>query len=236
MYKIIEIPENNFGEHYKTLQNVEAFAVDTEYTPLRARKSQISSIQLCIGETVYFIKLSRWNKEIDDLLKNKTTLKYFHNVKAELQCFWSNEYKEVNGIAFDSMIASYILDPTKKRYGLKQLVKEVFGYEMVDLKKWFKEGKTFNDYYFNKKADAIQYACDDAYYTYKLTKLWIPKIDAKFKELYYDIELPLAEILARMEMEGVHLNVEGLRALKDEYIPKEQNLREKLQKIARETL
>jgi DNA polymerase-1 len=174
--------------------------------PLHGNRSELFSIQICpkIGEA-YFIRDIVENKQLVDMLENPNIRKYVHGGKAEYQslkcvgvCY--------RGAYFDTMIAAYLLDPTKKQIGLKALSRELLGIEVKDYEKEFKEGKTFRDIYAADQEQAIQYACADADNTLRLAGIYKPRIDKDFKKLFYEIEMPTSIILAQMELNGVKID------------------------------
>jgi DNA polymerase-1 len=72
---------------------------------------------------------------------------------------------------------------------------------------------------------ATFYACEDADYTLRLKNTLYPEIDnLKLKELFYDIEMPLINVLGDMEERGVGIDVEFLKELSGEYGKKLDNI------------
>jgi len=209
-------------------------AVDTEYWQ-DGQKITPYTITGCSELSImYWTNLGKCYNTFEDLkqiLEDPKVPKYFHNAKADLKTLWALGIN-VQNVAFDTLLAAYILNPLKKgKYGLKTLVSELYGHEMIDFHSRFKKGETYKDIYNEDPEIAKTYALEDAMYTYKLVKKFKPFIDSKFKEVYYDIELPLVAILAQMEQHGVMVDRERLRALKDEYQVEANNLEDRLKAI-----
>jgi len=238
----------NTLEHLKTMLNAikqrGECSVDTEFIPNLNFTPKLLGISFSMSpgdsrflassdlesyrnnDVKYSVKL-----ELDKFFYDDKIKKIFHNAKADLQCLWSNGFKDINNVYFDTQVAAWVLNPLKKKYGLKFLVKEIFNVDMLDLTEWFKEGKTFKDYYVANPEKAIAYACADADFTWRLYEQFNKPIEDRFKQVFYEIEMPTIPILARMEMHGIKVDRERLLYLKNSFEGTIRELEDKLTAI-----
>lgn len=205
-------------------------AIDTEFTPLENKKCKLSGIsfshtidqgyyyhcpELSINSAEHFLLLK--------ILDNKDIRKYFHNAKVDLQCLWQAGFTVPN-VYFDTMIAHYLINPIGK-HGLKSLSQEYYSIEYgKELEEWFKQGRTFNEYYEHMSHKAVLYASMDAIMTLKMAERLKPTIEKTYKMLFYDIEMKCMHILAHMEMYGLKVDREHLNNLHDTYMKAEETL------------
>ena len=149
-----------------------------------------------------------------DVIEDSTVKIYGHDLKKLIKFLKINGIKP-QGIEFDTMIGGYLMDPTRSTYTLAQLAEEYAKMEIVPLELLFdKHGARLPNEQQNS-ADNILAAGVTA--IYKLSLRLGEIIDNNGQhQLYYDIELPLVEVLADMEMHGFKVDVESLRAFSAE--------------------
>ena len=126
---------------------------------------------------------------------------------------------EVAGVHFDTMLASYVLQPERRSHGLDNLVDEIFRHRMTPFKDLFdsRVSAKQKDIRTVALARAKDYACEDADYTLRLKQEMAPTLEAsQVRALFYDVEMPLSAVLMDMEGTGVKLDVAFLRKLSDE--------------------
>ena len=140
---------------------------------------------------------------------------------------------KMRGIIFDTMLASYIKDPTRK-HGLKTQSLEHLNHIMQEITELIGSGKNQMSMECVSVDDASAYACDDAYATLELTKFWQGNLDEQELKLLYDVEVPTALILAQMEYDGVSIDKEYLHKLTEELTSKIKDLETKIFEIAGE--
>ncbi len=124
----------------------------------------------------------------------------------------------VRGISFDTMVASYCLDPARRSHGLDALARDVLGHEMIPFEALFDRRTREKDIRRVPLERVVEYACEDADYTLRLKQTFAPLIEAsEVKSLFHDVEMPLSELLTRMEMTGVRVDAEFLGELAQRY-------------------
>jgi DNA polymerase-1 len=124
----------------------------------------------------------------------------------------------LEGIAFDTMIASYCLDPSRRSHGLDALAMEFCGHEMIPFKSLFEARSRDKDIRRVPLDRVTDYACEDADYTLRLQRVFAPLVDAsQVRSLFHDVEMPLQDVLRRMETTGVRVDSGFLASLSKRY-------------------
>ncbi|MFC1559833.1 DNA polymerase I [Candidatus Margulisiibacteriota bacterium] len=158
------------------------------------------------------------------LLEDPDIKKYGHNIKFDSEVV-SNYGIEVKGIAFDTMVAAYTMDPTSRKYGLKPLSHGLLGKHMIEITELIgtgKKSKTMNELAIEAVSD---YACSDADSTYQLVNIFSKKLkEESLEDLFYKIEVPLIEVLIKMEENGVSVDVDKLKKMSKEIEASLKNL------------
>jgi DNA polymerase-1 len=142
----------------------------------------------------------------------------------------------VRGITFDTMVASYLLNPSKLNHGLDDISFEYLNHKMTtsiqDLIGKGKTAITMDKVDVEKVSD---YSCEDSDVTFRLKKILEKDISQKgLDELLYKVEVPLIEVLAEMEMNGVSIDREYLAELSKEMDGKLNKLTKKIYELAGE--
>ncbi len=168
------------------------------------------------------------------ILTDKSIGKVGHNIKYDyvvMKQFGIN----VAPIAFDTMVAAFLINPIGRAQTLSQLAYEELGISMIDIEELIgKKGKS--QLTFNKIGikEAAQYAAEDADITFRLYNKLKPQLEkiGKLADLADSMEWPLIEVLGDMEYLGVELDVEFLAKLSRDYTSKIDDLQGKIWKIA----
>ncbi len=235
-YKLINT-EKDFANFLKDLKKQKVFAFDTETTGLDNFTDTLLGMSFAWHEgKAYFINLADlnsgslfagaandgWLKKIAPVLADKKVNKYGHNIKFDLKAVWSVGL-DLQGIAGDTMIASYLINPDNRQNNLDALALRELNFEKINKDDLLGKGK--NKINFNQvPLDRLSlYAAEDADITWRLAE----KLDkdlkkAELKKLYEEIELPLITVLARMENHGVLLDKDYFHKL-DKEIDKQIN-------------
>ncbi len=227
-YRLIETPEK-FTKLLKELANVQELSIDTETTSIDPMSAELVGISLAWTENdaVYIPvghggDVTQLDKEVvlaglRPWLCDVKIKKWGQNIKYDAIVL-QRAGLELEGVAFDSMVASYLVNPTRHRHGLDALALEYLGHTPISFKEVVGTGRnqvTMDKIVPEKVSD---YACEDAQLAFLLTKILAPKLkDDDLGELFTEIELPLIEVLMRVEMNGVYLDIELLKKTAGEY-------------------
>jgi DNA polymerase-1 len=165
-------------------------------------------------------------QELKPLLEDEEIKKVGQNIKYDWIVL-KHLGIELRGISFDTMIASYLLNPTKHNHNLSEIAREFLDRQMTEYKE-VTGGKsvTFDQVDLQKARD---YSCEDAEVTLQLFHLLLPKLkEGGFEDLFEKVEMPLAIVLAKMEMNGVKIDVDFLNDFSKEI---ENQLQQKMERI-----
>lgn len=225
---------------YESVQTVEAldeaiaqcraagvFAIDTETTSLQTTEAVLVGVSLSwrAGYGVYIPVGHRAlvaPKQLDKklvldrlrpLLADVTVKKLGQNIKYD-DVILRRAGVPVEGYDFDTMLASYLIDPERHSHKLDEISKSELGYEMVPFEAVCGKGKKQITFDQVEIEAATRYAAEDAEVVVRLTEKLRPRIDADgLGALLRDVEVPLARVLGRMEETGILLDVSLLHAL-----------------------
>ena len=124
----------------------------------------------------------------------------------------------LRGVDFDTMIASYVLDPGRRSHGLDLLALEFLGHKMTTFEELCGKGKEFIPFDQVPIECARDYSCEDADMTLRLRQLFEPQLDAlQLTALFRDVEMPLVDTLAEMEWTGIAIDVAWFAKLKERF-------------------
>ena len=204
----------------KWLQRLTAaklFAFDTETTSLDYMQAQIVGVSFAIepGEAAYVplahdyegapAQLDRASvlQQLKPLLENPAQTKIGQNLKYDMNVL-ANYGIALRGIAFDTMLESYVLDSVS-RHDMDSLAEKHLGESTVHFEDIAGKGakqKTFNQI---DVAEAGNYAAEDADITLRLHQALWPQLSRSesLAKVFSEIELPLVPVLSRLERNGV---------------------------------
>lgn len=222
------------------ISEAELVGISIGYNPLYSAKSEVKIAEGKEKTKTYYLPISHQYGEqlelndvldaIKPILVDENIKKTLQNAKFDYNIFQNYEI-QVKGIIFDTMLASYIKDPTRK-HGLKTQSLEHLNHVMQEITELIGSGKNQMSMECVSVEEATSYACDDAYATLELTRYWQENLDEKELKLLYDVEVPLSLVLAQMEYDGVSIDVEYLNTLSGELNAKITDLENKIFEIA----
>ncbi|MBT4722265.1 DNA polymerase I, partial [Candidatus Falkowbacteria bacterium] len=234
-YKYIQ-DKKEFDKFFAELEKQEQFVFDTETTGLNVFTDKLLGISFCWkdGEAYYLDAKKSFVDKLKPVFANEKIKKIAHNMKFDVKFLMMNGI-EVRGIYFDTMIASYLLNPGTRTHKLDDITFREFGFQMtklVDIAEK-KQGQLFmDDVDPNKLAD---YSCEDADYTWRLVSVLKKELEKnKMMDLFNNIEMPLVDVLIEMELNGVKLNTDHLSALSRKLGAKIDKLTKKIHELAGE--
>jgi DNA polymerase-1 len=143
--------------------------------------------------------------QMKETLENQNIIKTGHNIKYDFIVL-KNEGINLKGIAFDTMLSSYLLNPNKANHNLTDAAMEHLGMKKLSFKDVMEKGR--KDFSEVPVEDATKYSGEDSAVTLRLKKYFEPRIKNEgLEKLFYEIEVPLIEVLAEMEMEGIRIDL-----------------------------
>ena len=134
----------------------------------------------------------------------------------------------LRGLDFDTMLASYVLDPGRRSHGLDVLALEFLDHRMTSFDELCGKGRGAIPYDQVPIDCARDYSCEDGDMTLRLRGLFEPQLEAHaLTKLLNEIEMPLIDVLAEMEWTGVSIDREWFKSLKTRF----QAERERVEKL-----
>lgn len=156
-------------------------------------------------------------KPLRDLLEDPKVLKTAQNAKYDLLVLRSAGVN-VRGLDFDTMLASYVLDPGRRSHGLDVLALEFLDHTMMSFADLCGKGRTAIPFDECPIEAARDYSCEDADMTLQLRAIFEPQLETtKARALLDNVEIPLINVLAEMEWTGITINIEWFKSLKERF-------------------
>ncbi|KPL04048.1 MAG: hypothetical protein AMJ73_04745 [candidate division Zixibacteria bacterium SM1_73] len=242
-YKIIK-SERELKELIADLEKIGEFAVDTETTSLNPIDAELVGISISYKEKEAFyipvghikkkenLDLSIVIRNFKKILEDEKIKKIGHNLKFDLEVF--RRYGiELKGIHFDTMIASYLINPSFRQHNLNYLALEHLDHKMIPISDLIGTGKKQKSFAEVSIKDASVYSCEDADFTLRLKEIFCPKLSLlSLEKLFFEVELPLIEVLAEMEMVGVSIDTRHLKKMSKELSEQLDDLTQKIYNLA----
>jgi DNA polymerase I len=171
---------------------------------LQSQEENNVKAYISMAEKVYCFDIKEENKTyFKQLMEDNKISKAGHDMKQDVLLLKYMDI-EINNISFDTMLAAYILDPSKSSFKIGDISNEILGENFEDYKS--KEG-TVEARYSNS--------------VLAISKLVAPMkqmiIEEEMENLYYEVELPLLSVLADMEYRGFKVDKEMLEQLGQEF-------------------
>ncbi|TVM00484.1 MAG: DNA polymerase I [Candidatus Brocadia sp. WS118] len=237
-YHLVDTIEK-YHEFLNQLVAQRIFAIDLETTstnPLAARIVGISFswqareayyIPLMAPEGTAHVSADIVLSKIRAVLEDDNIKKIGQNIKYDLLVLRRNNIL-LQGIVFDTMIASYLLNPEKRNHNLDDIAFEYLSYKTITTSEVIGSGKEQITMDQADVAKVCTYACQDADIAFRLAAVMEPRLkEGALLDLLQGIEIPLIYVLAEMEWNGIGLNTHLLHEMSD-------TLTAKLQQIEKE--
>jgi len=201
----------------KTLQSAKLIAFDVETTSTDPMQAVLVGISLATDKSLgYYIPVGHQDgaqlplTDVIEALRSPLTdgsiPKIGHNIKYDFIVLARCGLR-VTPLAFDSMIAEWLINPASFNLGLKKLAWVRLGREMTEITALIGKGKQQRSMAEVPINDVALYAADDAAIVLELMPLLQDELNAaQSMPLFIDMEMPLIEVLAKMEMAGIGLD------------------------------
>jgi DNA polymerase-1 len=210
------------------LERAKEFAFDLETTSLNPREAKLCGIALCYGEDeAFYIPVGHQGfgeqipeehvlKALKPFLENEKYGKVGQNLKYDISVLQEMGIR-VRGIAADTMVADYVLDP-ESRHNLQTLAATHLGYTVTTYEEVCGKGKDQISFDQVPIETATRYSAEDALIALRLWRVLRPKLEAEgLMKIFTDVDLPLVDILSRMEEQGVCIDVDYLKKVSAEF-------------------
>lgn len=198
--------------------------IDFETTGLDTLTDEIIGISFAIkSKEAFYLDLSgRTNidkeackKLVFDTLAKEDIKIIGHNLKYEYKMMRAID-KKMGNMYFDTMVAAYLINPSRGRYNMDDLALSYLSYNTIKYSDITDNAKkTLLDV---ELKDVVEYACEDADITFRFYEYFAPLLNTyNLEELFFNVEMPLISVLADMEFDGVYISTEKMKSLSEEY-------------------
>jgi DNA polymerase-1 len=169
------------------------------------------------------------------LFENASMRKVGQNIKFDMQVLANNGIN-LAGVWFDTMLASYLINPSRHGHGLDALAMEHLNHRMTSYNDVTGSGKEQKNFAEVELGAAAHYAAEDADATWLLRRKLLPLLEsANDDTLFHTVEIPLIPILAGMENHGVLLDCSLLGGLSVDFAARMGELEERVYSLAGES-
>jgi len=221
--------EDKLSRLKAALTEAKAFAFDTETTGLSAVDSQLVGMSFAVKENeAYYVAVRSPEGEkrlapevsigaLKGYLEDPAKRKIGQNLKFDITTM-RQEGVEVRGVEFDTMVAAYVIDPGRRRYSLDDLAADFLNYRKIPITDLIGSGRKQTTLDKVEAARVAEYSGEDADVALRLAgRLKGDLAKLALDRLFYDLEMPLVEVLARMESAGVLIDTEYLGKMSAEF-------------------
>lgn len=232
-YQLIS-DETSFNKFLKELKKQAAFALDTETEGLNPLDAQLLGLSFSWqAGSAYYLHLGAqtaenidlfsyqkekksthaWLKQLRPILEDEKIKKYGHNLKFDYRVLNSHGIR-LQGINFDSLLASYLLNPENRQHNLDSVSFRSLGWEKISTEELIGKGKEAVAFSQVPAEKMAQYAGEDADCAWQLQKILSQELKSvDLDKLFYNLEMPLLNVLAKMEDRGIKLDPKPLQLL-----------------------
>lgn len=234
-YQLINT-DREFNSFYKKLLRQQIFTVDSETSGLDTLRAKLIGLSFSWkkGEAYFVIITPQRLEKLKVILENKKIKKCGHNLKFDFKEL-KNQNVNLQGIYFDTMLASYLLNPSNRQHNLDSVVFTELGFEKIN-KNDLAQGSAQQlslDFASLDSEKLNLYSSEDADFTNRLVKILEKKLKKeKLWKLFTDIEVPLIRVLGEMENNGIKLQTAPLKSLNKKVEKKLTILEKNIQQLA----
>ena len=231
------------------MRKTKRFSLDTETTSENPMEADLVGISVALEpHEAFYIPCGHADTGGDSQLPPDVVLSKLQKVFSDPDCHkigqnikydWmvlARHGADLSGVVFDTMVASYLLNPSKRAHNLDQIALDFLGHKTTTFSEVMgksKGKKTFADVPLDR---ATPYACEDADITLMAHDEMLPRLEAiGLTDLMERVEMPLIPVLMGMEMKGVRVDVERLQELSNVFAHQLVNLETEIYELAGET-
>jgi len=221
--------------------------LDTETTNVNPLVAELVGISFCVEpETAYYLPLGHVDTGLSatidfsdalSLLKgilcDKDIKKIGQNIKYDAEVLVRHTIT-LEGIFFDTMIASYVINPAIRQHNLDNLAQHYLDYKMISYKE-VTEGKKDKSFAYVDIDKAKEYSCEDVDITMKLKSILEKSLrDIDNYELFQDMEMKLVPVLIDMELSGIKIDIDFFKVMSKKYADEISHIERDIHRLAGE--
>ncbi|MFU8797694.1 MAG: DNA polymerase I [Gammaproteobacteria bacterium] len=235
----------DFENFFTALSASEIFAFDTETTCLDYITAEIVGLSFSFQpNTAIYLPLAHDYPDAPVQLDRATILhrlkplfestvhyKIGHHIKYDKNVL-ANYGINLQGIAYDTMLESYVLNSTSNRHNMDAIALKYLNHKTISFEDVAGKGAKQIGFNLVPIPQASEYAAEDADITLQLHNTLWPQLDKKLKRVFTDLELPLISVLSEMEQHGVLIDAKLLLIQSQELAVRMLQLEQESHKLA----
>lgn len=243
--------EKKFKVFFEKLKKQKKIVIDTETSSIEPITTELLGISFSWKEgEAYYVVLkdnakkprsaslfdyqaaatveNDWLQKLKIILEDEKIKKAGHNIKFDYEVM-INKGIDIKGYYFDSMIASYLLNPGTRQHNLDSITFTELGFEKISKNDLLGKGKERLEFSQVETDKMSLYSCEDADFTFRLAdKLEKHLKEQKLEKLFKELEFPLSLVLAQMELSGINIDKDYLDKLSRKLHRKIEDLENKI--------
>jgi DNA polymerase-1 len=239
---------NELSDLVAILEASGLFALDTETTSKDPMAAELVGLSFSVkADEAFYIPCAHEYKNAPKQLKRDEVLKMLkpvlenHKLKKigqNIKYDWIVLLRHginLSGVKFDTMLASYLINPSKRAHNLDQIALDFLDHKTISYKEVAGKGKNASCFSKVSLEKAVPYACEDADITLMAYNVLMPMLkDLGLEELFEKVEMPLVQVLMKMEMTGINVDREKLMVLSKSFEHQLDQLESSIYSIAGE--
>ncbi len=243
-YETVRTPQH-LDQVLHAVPKAKTFCLDTETTSLDPLVAELVGVSLAVEEgKAWYIPVGHRSADASPHLSRDQVLSSLRTLLEDpaLSLIGQNSKYDImvlaqydlwpRNLAGDTMLASYLLNPSK-RHNLTDLAWDHLQYRMLTYEAVTDKGK--KNFAEVSVAEATRYSGEDADLTLRLAHRLFPRVQEEgMGSLFTEVEVPLAAVLARMELAGIRVDLDLLATLSAEFGQRQHDLEEEIYALAGE--
>lgn len=238
--------EEQLSQLVQEMSQAARISLDTETTSTSPRWAEIVGYSFAWreGEAYYVpVRAPRGEPQLDPqvvldrlrlVLEDASMEKIGQNLKYDMIVL-RNVGVELRGIWFDTMVADYLLVPGERSHSMDDMASRYLNHKTISIKELIGSGKKQIGMDEVPVAKVTDYAAEDADVPLRLATILQKKLDAEgLDDLFRSLEMPLIEVLAELEFNGIRVDVERLAELSQRYGERLEELEAEIYELAGE--
>jgi len=243
-YQLIDTKQK-FDKFFNQFKKQKLFAIDTETTAINAMRADLVGISFSWQPQKAFylpvkaplgqkhLNITEVRRKLAPILADESVKKIGQNIKYDMLVL-KNAKMPIKSVHFDTMVASYCLDPLRTSHSLDKMAADFLNYQCIPLSSLIGKGKNQLTFDMVDTAAASEYAAEDADITLQLYNYFKDRLESQplIEKLFQEVEMPLVSVLVTMEYNGVSLDTALLRKMAGDLDAALKNLTDQIHELA----
>ena len=238
-YQLID-NEDDMRKICSLFNTKQILSLDTETTNINPINAELVGLSFSVEEKqAFYVPIPAEREAAQKIVnifkpiyENEDIVKVGQNIKYDLEVL-SHYGVQLKGQLFDTMIAHYLIQP-ELHHNMDYMAEVYLGYQTIHIEQLIgPKGKLQKNMRDLSPAEVYVYACEDADITLRLKNVLEPQLkEAEVEELFYQIEMPLVPVLAKMEMNGVRIDTQSLKETSEIFTLRMHDLEQNIHRLA----